>query len=123
MKDIVKKDLRSLNFYQGEHAIPGIRFRTAAKDLGVMAWGMNVLEIDTGCTGYPEHDHAQDGQEEVYVVLKGGGVLKAGPQSWELKTGDFIRVGPKEKRKIILGADGITVLAIGATPGKAYPAR
>lgn len=37
--------------------IPGIKFHTAGRELGVTAWGMNVLRIDAGCMGHPEHDH------------------------------------------------------------------
>ena len=123
MKDIVKKEVRHLTYYQGEHAIPGIKLRYAAKELGVTAWGMNVLEITPGCLDYPDHDHIKDGQEEVYVVLKGSGQLQSDGEQWELEAGDLIRVGPKEKRKIVSGANGITVLAIGATPGAAYQGR
>ena len=65
MSDISKKSIGEFGYYQGEGAIPGIKFRTAGADLGVKAWGMNVLEIAAGCHDYPEHDHVKDGQEEV----------------------------------------------------------
>jgi hypothetical protein len=32
----------------------------------------------------------------------------------------LVRVGPNQKRKILPGPQGAAVLAIGATPGKAY---
>lgn len=35
----------------------------------------------------------------------------------------LVRVGPSQKRKILPGPQGISVLAIGATPGKAYEPR
>jgi mannose-6-phosphate isomerase-like protein (cupin superfamily) len=123
MSDITKKDVSEIGYYQGPSAIAGIKFHHAAKDLGVTAWGMNVLEIDAGVTDYPEHDHASDGQEEVYVVLAGDGHLQLGDRRTEMKVGTLIRVGPREKRKIIPGSGGITVLAIGATPGEAYRPR
>jgi mannose-6-phosphate isomerase-like protein (cupin superfamily) len=81
---------------------------------------MNALEIEAGCTSYPEHDHARDGQEEVYAVLRGSGTLEAGEARIALVPGVLVRVGPKQTRKIVPGPEGITVLAIGATPGKAY---
>jgi mannose-6-phosphate isomerase-like protein (cupin superfamily) len=84
---------------------------------------MNVLDMELGCTDYSEHDHLKDGHEEVYVVLKGSGLLRSGEDQWDLEVGDLIRVGPKEKRKILPGAGGITILAIGATPGEAYKNR
>jgi hypothetical protein len=40
-----------------------------------------------------------------------------------LKESDLIRVGPAIKRKIVPGEKGVTVLALGATPGKTYSSR
>ncbi len=120
MADVTTKHVDHLPHYTGPHAIPGIQFRTAGRELGVTAWGMNVLAIDAGCTGYPEHDHAKDGQEEVYVVLTGSGTLEAEGAATPLEPGTLARVGPATKRKIVPGPDGIVVLALGGTPGKPY---
>jgi hypothetical protein len=60
---------------------------------------MNVLQIDPGCTGYPEHDHVKDEQEEVYVVLRGGGTMDAGGEKMTLGPGTFIRVGRRRSEK------------------------
>jgi mannose-6-phosphate isomerase-like protein (cupin superfamily) len=123
MSEIIKKNVSELDYYKGEHFIAGIKFRTAGKELGVTAWGMNVIEIDAGCERYPEHDHTSDGQEEVYVVLKGDGSIVCDGKETPIETGAMIRVGPNTKRKILPGAQGVTVLALGATPGKAYSPR
>lgn len=120
MSEVRATTIEAIPFYQGPSAIPGIRFRTAARELGVTAWGMNVLEIDAGCAGYPEHDHDKDGQEEVYVVLRGDGTLQAAGEQMALSPGMLVRVGASTRRKILPGPQGVTVLAIGATPGKAY---
>jgi uncharacterized cupin superfamily protein len=118
--DVVARRIEEIEHYTGPGALPGIRFHPAGRVLGVSAWGMNALEIDAGCTSYPEHDHAADGQEEVYAVLRGSGTLEAGETRIALEPGSLVRVGPRQKRKIVPGPQGITVLAIGATPGKAY---
>jgi mannose-6-phosphate isomerase-like protein (cupin superfamily) len=123
MADVKAKTIDQIPYYQGPNAIPGIRFHSAGRELGVSAWGMNVLEIDAGCVAYPEHDHVKDGQEEVYVVLKGSGTIDAGGERTELAEGMLVRVGPSTRRKISPGAGGIVVLAIGATPGQAYSMR
>ena len=122
MTDILTKHVEDIAPYDGEHAIDGIRFRYAGKALGVTAWGMNILEIDAGCEAYPEHDHRKDGQEEVYVILRGSARLIAGGEARELRQGDLTRVGPEVTRKLLPGPDGVTFLAIGATPGEAYGA-
>lgn len=123
MSDVTLKQIEELTAYTGPGEIPGIRFRSAARDLGVTAWGMNVLEIDAGCTAYPEHDHKGDGQEEVYCVLRGSATFHAEGREWPLSAGSFVRVGPGTRRKIVPGPQGVTVLAIGAAPGKAYVPR
>jgi uncharacterized cupin superfamily protein len=122
MADMKARRVEDIPFYQGPGAIEGIKFRTAGRELGVSAWGMNVLEIAAGVTGYPQHDHAKDGQEEVYAVLEGGGILEVAGTRTPLAAGTLVRVGPGETRKIIPGEGGIVVLAIGGTPGQAYPA-
>jgi uncharacterized cupin superfamily protein len=123
MSDVTLRRVEEIEHYQGPRAIPGIRMRPAARALGVSAWGMNVIDIDAGCTGYPEHDHARDGQEEVYVLLRGTATLHAGDERHALEPGVLVRVGPTQKRKIVPGPQGAIVLALGATPGKAYEPR
>jgi quercetin dioxygenase-like cupin family protein len=54
----------------------------------------------------PHDDHAEDGQEEVYVVLEGSGTLEADDQTWTLAPGTLARVGPGQKRKIVPGEAG-----------------
>ncbi|MCJ7796575.1 MAG: cupin [Thermoleophilia bacterium] len=123
MGDITVKKVGDLGSFQGPNAIPGIKFLQAGRELGVTGLGMNILELESECSAYPDHDHAGDGQEEVYVVLDGGGTLVAGDQQWPLAVGTLVRVSPDMKRKLVPGADGLTVLALGATPGKAYTPR
>jgi uncharacterized cupin superfamily protein len=124
MPNVTIKQIEELQFYQGPHMKEGIRFRYAGKDLGVTAWGMNVIELAPHCAAYPEHDHLSDGQEEVYVVLRGVARMRAAGQEVRLQAGALVRVAPSEKRCFFTDAEGATLLAIGATPGSAYvPAR
>lgn len=120
MNDLTIKQLEAIEAYAGPHAIPGIRFRPVRAALGVAAWGMNVIEIDAGCTGYPEHDHVADGQEEVYFVVRGSAALVAHGAETPLPTGAFVRVPPAVRRKLLAGPDGVTILALGGTPGQAF---
>lgn len=114
------KNIEDIAPYAGEHTIPGIRFRAAREAMGVSAWGMNVLELDPGCEGYPEHDHAHDQQEELYVVLSGSLVLQCEGTERVLKVGDMVRVPPEVTRKFVTRGEGARILALGGTPGKAY---
>ncbi|MBX2803026.1 MAG: cupin domain-containing protein [Myxococcales bacterium] len=106
--------------YVGPNQIPGIRFRAVRQALGVRAWGMNVLELEPGVQGYPEHDHVGDGQEEVYLVLEGSVALHAQGQILRLTRGDMVCVAPEVTRKLVTEGESARILAIGGTVGKPY---
>jgi uncharacterized cupin superfamily protein len=95
-------------------------FCRARASLGVTAFGMQVENFPPHFEHYPEHDHAADGQEEVYTALSGSATLKAGGETYRLEPGTFVRVGPGVTRKVTTGDDPVQLLAIGATPGQAY---
>jgi len=115
MIDVTVKRLEELDSYQGQG-----QFLYAGKTLGVTAWGMNVLTLPPNWPDYPVHDHADDGHEEVYVVLRGSATLLAGGERWTLGPGTIARVGPGQTRKITPGPDGVTILALGGTPGRPH---
>lgn len=95
-------------------------FVKARAELGISAFGMQVIRMPANNEDYPEHDHEKDGQEEVYLPLKGSGWIEIEGERVELDTDTFVRVGGNVKRKLHSGADGLQVLVIGGCPGKAY---
>ena len=95
-------------------------FKLARAELGITSFGMAVMDIPAGYGDYPEHDHSEDGQEEVYMALGGSGEIEIDGERHPLEPGTMVRVSPGTKRKIWPGEDGVRVLAIGATPGKPY---
>ena len=97
-------------------------FCRARASLGVSAFGMQVEQFPPNFLHHPEHDHADDGQEEVYTVLSGSATLRAGGEEYTLVPGVFARVGPGERRQITTGAEPVQLLAIGGTPGESYAA-
>lgn len=123
MSDVQIKRIEEVEPYRGPNALEGIQFRALGRALGVSAWGMNVLNLEPGTTTYFEHDHAENGQEEVYVVLEGDGTLRAGDRESQLERGQAVRVPPDVKRSWVPGDQGLTLLALGGTPGKAYEPR
>jgi quercetin dioxygenase-like cupin family protein len=124
MDGITVKNVEEIAPYSGPYVIPGIRFRFAREALGVSAWGMSVIELDANCSGYPKHDHGDDGHEEVYLVLSGSIVLQTDGGERSLAQGDFVRVAPQTVRKFVTREQGATLLALGGTPGKPYePSR
>lgn len=95
-------------------------FKRAGAELGVESFGMQVFDMPPGFSDYPEHDHADDGQEEVYAILRGAAELEVAGQRVTLDPGRIARVAPGTTRKLYAGPDGARVLAIGAVPGDVY---
>jgi quercetin dioxygenase-like cupin family protein len=103
-------------------AIYGGAFKRARAELGVESFGMQVIDMPPNADQYPEHDHAGDGQEEVYLALRGTGEIELEGERHALDPETMVRVGPGVKRKLYAGSDGIRVLALGGCPDKLYEA-
>lgn len=95
-------------------------FVKARAELGVTSFGMQVIQMPPNYSDYPLHDHADSGQEEVFLALKGSGWIEIEDERVDLEPGVFVRVGPAPKRKVFAGPDGIQMLALGAAPGSVY---
>jgi mannose-6-phosphate isomerase-like protein (cupin superfamily) len=97
-------------------------FKRARATLGVESFGMQVIDMPPNATQYPEHDEAESGQEEVFVVLRGDGEIEIDGQRRAIDLETMVRVGPGAKRKIWPGAQGVRLLALGGCPGRPYEA-
>jgi hypothetical protein len=100
----------------------GGAFKRARAELGVSSFGMAVIDMPPNYADYPEHDHAEDGQEEVFMALRGSGELDVEGERHPLDGEHMIRVASGTKRKVLPGPEGIRLLVIGAAPGKLYEA-
>lgn len=96
----------------------GMRLARAA--LGVTSFGIQVEEFPPDFDRYPEHSHSDDGQEEVYVVLRGSAEIEIDGERIPLDPETIVRVGPGVSRRIFAGPQGVRILALGAIPGAAY---
>jgi len=103
-------------------AVYGGAFKRARAELGVESFGMQIIDMPANFEGYPEHDHAEDGQEEVYVTLRGSGELDVAGQRFPLDADHVARVGSGVMRKVWPGAEGIRILVLGGVPGGDYVA-
>ena len=54
----------------------GGAFKRARAELGVSSFGMAIIDMPPNFEHYPTHDHARDGQEEVFIALRGGGEIE-----------------------------------------------
>ena len=97
-------------------------FKRARAELGVTSFGMQVMDLPANNDLYPEHDHADDGMEEVYVALKGRAEIEIEGERHALEPDTMISVMPGTKRKVYTGDEALRLLIVGGVPGKAYEA-
>jgi mannose-6-phosphate isomerase-like protein (cupin superfamily) len=95
-------------------------FKRVRAELGISSFGAQVLDLPPDSDAYPEHDHAEDGQEEVYVILRGGGEVEIEGERHPIDPETMFAVQPGTKRKVFSGPDGIRLLIIGGVAGQAY---
>ncbi len=99
--------------------ILGGRARRAGQAAGATATGLNHVTLAAGGQGAPAHCHSLE--EEVFVVLGGGGTLELwergaqSPEEHELRPGDVISraAATGVAHALRPGADGLTYLAYG----------
>lgn len=91
---------------------PGGAVRKVRRALGASAFGFNYFTLPAGVTGR-EHDHAEQGQEEVYFVVKGSGTMRVDAEEIELRPGVFVRVDGESTRVPIAGDDGLEFVTFG----------
>jgi mannose-6-phosphate isomerase-like protein (cupin superfamily) len=95
-------------------------FVKARAELGVNSFGMQVIRMPADYGDYPEHDHAEDGQEEVYVALAGSGWIDVEGERVDFNDDMLVRVASGTKRKVHAGPNGLQMLVIGGCPGEPY---
>jgi mannose-6-phosphate isomerase-like protein (cupin superfamily) len=95
-------------------------FKPVGAHLGVTAFGVNLEQYPQGHERYPEHDHAEDGQEEVYYVISGRATLMVGGEEHELHAGSVAYVPSGTKRKFTTPDSPVQLIAIGGTPGAPF---
>jgi uncharacterized cupin superfamily protein len=104
------------------NAIYGGAFKRARAELGVESFGMQIIDLPPNYDSYPEHDHGEDGQEEVYFTLRGSGEIEIEGDRYPLDEDHVAKVGPGIKRKVWPGDDGVRILVVGGKAGEVYEA-
>jgi len=91
---------------------PDLEFRLATK----------ALELDHSGLGYQRlppdyrfpYGHTHKKQEEIYLVLRGGGRMKLDDEIIEIRRWDAVRVPPGTWRGYEAGPDGLEIFVVGA---------
>ena len=96
------------------------RVKFLRRELGLEAFGLNWFELPPDAVGH-EHDETASGQEEVNVVVRGGGVWRVDGDEVPVREGSVLRFDPEAVRGPVAGPEGMTFLAIGARRGAYEP--
>jgi quercetin dioxygenase-like cupin family protein len=92
----------------------------ARKACGTTAFGYNLVELAPGGQ-IPEHDEAQSGQVELYVILEGEAVMRLDGTEHPAPAGTFASIEPPATRTILNRSEGtVTAMLIGVEPDGGY---
>ncbi|HEX7278276.1 MAG TPA: hypothetical protein VF255_01510 [Solirubrobacterales bacterium] len=97
-------------------------FKRARAELGVESFGLQVIDLPPNYENYPEHDHAGDGQEEVFMAMRGSGEIEIAGERFPLDPDHMARVAAGTMRKVWPGPDGMRIVIVGGVPGGTYEA-
>jgi len=102
----------------------------------VLLLSITVFRLPVPCADASEHVHYVGGtisalpsktqgyvntrQEEVFLVMRGGGEIEIEGERFPLDSDHIARVGPETKRKVWPGPEGIRMVVLGGVPGEAY---
>ncbi len=95
-------------------------WKSVRHHFGITAFGVNAVTKDAGNVLIPEHDHAETGEQELYVVLAGEVTATLDGEQVSVPAGSVVGVEGATRRKFESAASATTLMVIGAIPGKAY---
>ena|SRR5438105_3290712 len=98
-------------------------WRPIRHHFGIRAFGVNAWTgREAGDRIINEHDEAddQDQQEELYLVQAGRARFELDGEQVDAPAGTLVFARPGVKRTAFAEEPGTTIVAVGATPGKAY---
>jgi uncharacterized cupin superfamily protein len=94
---------------------PDLEARFGRGALGLQGGGFSYQRLAPNFRGTSGHRHER--QEELFVIVAGGGLMKLEDEVRELRQWDAIRVAPDVARAFEAGPDGLELLAIGFGEG------
>jgi quercetin dioxygenase-like cupin family protein len=99
---------------------PGGAVRFVRRELGVEAFGINRFDLPPNAEGR-EHDESATDQEEVSIVIRGGGHWRVDGEDVAVREGSFIRFDPGSTRCPVAGPEGMSFVSVGSTRGAYTP--
>jgi uncharacterized cupin superfamily protein len=112
--------IKNVDEFEEMEGSGGATWRLARKTLGAESFGFNVVDIEPGGQ-IPAHDHAEDDQEEVFIILDGQGTLVTDDEEHDAPAGTFCRLAPEVNRTIRNSSDAsVRALLIGVPVSSGY---
>ena len=108
-------DLERLPSSDGTLTLLPLRRTLGFRPFGVNAW----LGVRTGDHVIERH-FEQDGDEELYVVVRGRATFTVGDETVDAPAGTLVHLLPGTLREAVAAEDDTLVLAVGAKPGVAW---
>jgi mannose-6-phosphate isomerase-like protein (cupin superfamily) len=106
----IKRDLEDIGgMFKGA---PDLEFRAATKPLELEHAALSYQRVPPGYRFPFGHTHRK--QEEVYVVVRGGGRMKIDDEVIALEEWDAVRVPAGTWRGYEAGPEGLEILVVGA---------
>jgi uncharacterized cupin superfamily protein len=103
----------------------GGAMRRVRAELGLSSFGVQTVDLPPDFDGYPWHDHSDDGQEELYLAVRGEATLEVeDAEPVPLIAGEnAARVGSRARRRVVTGSEPVRLLIVGGVPGGVYSAK
>jgi uncharacterized cupin superfamily protein len=112
--------IKSVEDFEVMEGSGGATWRLARKTLGAEAFGFNVVDIAAGGE-IPAHNHAEEDQEEVFIILDGEGTIVTGDEEHDAPAGTYCRFAPDVNRTIRNKSDApVRALLIGVPAKSGY---
>lgn len=93
-----------------------IRYHFGITSFGINAW----TGREVGDRIINEHDEADDGEEELYLVQQGRARFEIDAEQVDAPTGTLVFIPAGVKRTAFAEEPATTIIAIGGTPGEVY---
>jgi len=106
--EVVCMSYTQKHYRDADELAPGMHF--LRDELDCEQLGLTVVEADEQWEG-KEHDHADEGEEEVYVLLDGSGRMTIEDEEVSLDAGDAVRVDPDASRRLAFDEESTMVIA------------
>jgi quercetin dioxygenase-like cupin family protein len=112
MSDYEILNLREVDDMASRSGMPeGMEARFPKRELGSQQVAVSLQRLAPDLRGPFGHRHAN--QEELYVIVAGGGRVNLDGEVREVKAWDVIRIGPGVTRNLEAGPEGLEWLAFG----------